>query len=88
MVFYNSNIRMQQLVRLIWALVYVPSDYIILAWETFILGKVKDVINNMEEDYNHELESFIKYVGEEQPYHSKGRSLPIHMNSGTSSRRW
>jgi hypothetical protein len=62
MVFYSSNIRMQQLVRLIWALVYVPSNYIILAWETIILGKVKDVINNMEEDYNHELESFIKYV--------------------------
>jgi hypothetical protein len=62
MVFYNTNIQMQQLVRLIWALVYVPSDYIILAWETVILGKVKDVINNMEEDYNHELEAFIKYV--------------------------
>jgi hypothetical protein len=62
LVYYNSNVKMQQLVRYIWALACIPRTEIVRAWETVILVELKDVLNDMEVDFSKELESFIKYV--------------------------
>jgi hypothetical protein len=62
LVHYNSDIKLQQLVRFIWALAYVPKHEIVSAWETVILDRLKHVLDNMVEHYSEELKTFIKYV--------------------------
>jgi hypothetical protein len=51
MIMYNTNTKMQQLVRYIGALVYVHSDVDIIAWESIIQGKVQHVLSDLEKGF-------------------------------------
>jgi hypothetical protein len=47
---------MQQLVRFIWALAYLPRSEVVRAWESAILVKVKDVLYDMKENISNNTE--------------------------------
>jgi hypothetical protein len=62
MVLYNSDLKLQQLIRTIWALAFVPLDMVTTVWETIIQEKLRVGCLDWEEDYGPEMASFVKYV--------------------------
>jgi hypothetical protein len=62
MVLYNNDFKLQQLIRSIWALAFVPLDMVITVWVTIIQEKVHVGCLDWEEDYSPEMASFVKYV--------------------------
>jgi hypothetical protein len=59
---YNNDIKLQQLIRSIWALAFIPLDMVITVWETIIQEKVRVGCLDWEEDFGPEIASFVKYV--------------------------
>ncbi len=58
----NNAVKLQQLIRSIWALAYVPLDMVTTVCETIIQEKVRVGCLDWEEDFGPEMLSFVKYV--------------------------
>ncbi len=58
----NNAVKLQQLIRSIWALAYVPLDMVTTVWETIIQEKVQVGCLDWEEDFRPEMSFFVKYV--------------------------